>query len=205
MALLELLEQLQIKFDKRLIDLCYKAKMEELQTNENYLTKAEENLKNRLDIILTRKNAVLDLFIDGKIEKNVFDIKSNSLNNEEVEIKKELSELKGKIGSKGKETLERIKEVFLYPVNKEKGFLKIEDEKKEKVIKTLLWNASFKNQKIACFSFKEPYDILSKVENKSNFSKMLPLWDKFRMVDWGRIREELAVFQQNIFKSPICI
>lgn len=163
----------EVKFDKRLINLCYKAKMEELEANDDYLVKVQDNLKQRLDTITKRKNNLLDLFIDNKIDKDIYDNKNNLLNNEEIEIKKELSEIKGKVGNKGKETLEQIKNVFLYPIHREKTFLEAKDEKKEKVIKTLLWNASFENKKIANFSFKEPYNILSKVSNKSDFSQLL--------------------------------
>ncbi len=163
----------KIKFDERLINLCYKAKMEEMETNNNYYAKAQDELKNRLTAIVNRKNALLDLFIDNQIEKQIYDDKNKMLNNEEVETKKELSELKGKIGQKGKATLERIKEMFLYPIQKEKSFLDIKDEKKEKVIKTLLWNAQFENKKIAYFNFKEPYNALAKVSNKSDFSNLL--------------------------------
>lgn len=47
----------------------------------------------------------------------------------------------------------------------------------EKIIKTLLWNASFENKKIANFNFKELYYELYKVKNKSDFSKLLGAWD----------------------------
>jgi hypothetical protein len=50
----------------------------------------------------------------------------------EVKIKKELSELKSKIGNNGKKALKRIKNLFLYPVNKEKTFFEAKDEKKKK-------------------------------------------------------------------------
>ncbi|MCK5460074.1 helicase, partial [Candidatus Parcubacteria bacterium] len=66
-------------------------------------------------------------------------------------------------------------------INEKKGFIGarykptnyIKDEKKEKVIKTLLWNAQFENKKIAYFNFKEPYNALAKVSNKSDFSNLL--------------------------------
>ena len=163
----------EIKFDERLINLAYKAKCEEMEANDNYYTKAQDELKNRLTAITNRKNALLDLFIDGQIIKDIYDQKSQTLNNEEVETKKELSDLKKKIGKQGKDALERIKEVFLYPIQKEKSFLELKDEKKEKVIKTLLWNAQFENKKIAYFNFKEPYNALAKVSNKSDFSLLL--------------------------------
>ena len=36
----------------------------------------------------------------------------------------------------------------------------------------LLWNADVANKKIANITFKQPYDVLSKVENKSDFDSM---------------------------------
>jgi hypothetical protein len=72
--------------------------------------------------------------------------------------------------------------VFLYPIHKEKTFLKSKDENKEKVIKIILLNASFENKKIANISYKEPYNILSRIENKSDFSQLLAYRDDFRTV-----------------------
>jgi len=65
--------------------------------------------------------------------------------------------------------LERIKNIFLYPNQAKNDFEKSEDTKKEKIVKTLLWNASFEKQKIAHLSYKEPYNLLYNIEDKSNF------------------------------------
>jgi len=46
----------------------------------------------------------------------------------------------------------------------------------------LLWNASVENKKIANISFKQPYDVLSKIENKSDFSSVRKGWDALGMV-----------------------
>ena len=99
------------------------------------IDKKVKYIRKALEAISTRKNTLLDLFIDGKInkiDKEVYDNKNNSLNNKEVKIKKELSELKSKIGNNGKKALKRIKNLFLYPVNKEKTFFEAKDEKKKK-------------------------------------------------------------------------
>ncbi|MFH1789696.1 MAG: hypothetical protein ABH832_01365, partial [bacterium] len=94
-----------------------------------------------------------------------------------VQVKKDIQELKLKKKQNGEITLERIKNIFLYPIKAKKEFLNTKDENKEKIVKTLLWNAEVKNKKIANFSFKEPYDLLSKVPNKSDFLSVRRGWD----------------------------
>lgn len=51
----------------------------------------------------------------------------------------------------------------IFKHNPKKLFEKENDTEKDKTVKTLLWDASFKNQKIAQISFKEPYLRLSKI------------------------------------------
>ncbi len=159
----------EVVFDEKIIELAYQAKKEKLGRDDEYLAKAQENLNNSLKTITTRKNALLDLFLDGNIAKEIYDEKNKMLNNEEVNLKKELNDLESKKRLNGEETLERIKNIFLFPIIEKKCFLKGENEKQEKVIKTLLWNAQIKNKKIANLHFKEPYNLLAKVEDKSDF------------------------------------
>jgi hypothetical protein len=172
----------EIKFDEKIIDLCYKAKMEELETDNNYFTKVKNDLEKRLEEVKKRKNSLLDLFIDGKIEKDVYDDKKQSLDNEEVEMKQEINELKTKYGRKGEKTLERTKKILLYPIQGEKRFLEADNSKKAEIAKNLLWNASFENKKIANFGFKEPYNLLSEVPNKSDFYQLLGVVDGVRKI-----------------------
>ena len=70
--------------------------------------------------------------------------------------------------------MERTKKLFLSLKLDKEDFLNRNSKNKEKVIKKILWNASIKNKKIANFSFKEPYNILSKIENSSNNPRKKP-------------------------------
>lgn len=53
-----------------------------------------------------------------------------------------------------------------------KEFLGSLPEKQRTTLINLLWNAEIENKKIANISFKQPYDALSKVENKSDFQSV---------------------------------
>ena len=84
----------------------------------------------------------------------------------------ELEELKGKVRLNDQATLERIKNIFLEPKRMKKSFLKDKISKQAETLFSLLWNATIENKKIANISFKEPYNILSKIENKSDFNSV---------------------------------
>ena len=69
-------------------------------------------------------------------------------------------------------TLERIRNFFLEPKQRRKEFLKLNPNKQRDVLISLLWNAEIENKKIANISFKQPFDVLSKMENKDDFNSM---------------------------------
>ena len=73
--------------------------------------------------------------------------------------------------------MERIKDIFLFPIKAKKEFADRKNGKQEIIIKTLLWNAQMRNKKIASLSFKEPYLRLSKIEDKSDFLSVRRGWD----------------------------
>ncbi len=160
-------------FDEELIELCYLTKKEQGEGNLVYLEESELNLKNRLAKLKERQNILLDAYLDKSLEKAVYEVKNKELNNEEIDILKDLSELKEKIKTVGSDTLERIKNKFLEPKQMRNRFLTMSLEKKRETLFSLLWNVEVGNKKIANISFKEPYKQLSEITNKSDFSSML--------------------------------
>lgn len=156
-------------FDDKCVDLVYKAKLEEKGQTTVYLKDSVNNIKNRLKTINERKNALLDAYLDKTISLADYEAKKTTLNNESVELETDLHELESKTGDHKQNTLELIKEVFLEPKNMRKKFLLLKPSQQRDTLTTLLWNAEIKNKKIANISFKQPYDELSKIENKSDF------------------------------------
>jgi len=156
-------------FDDELINLIYKSKLEESSSQTSYLAGSIQNLKNRLKVISERQDALLDCYLDKTISKASYEAKKTLLDNELVEIQTDLKEFDSQKASQDQITLERIKEVFLEPKNMKKKYFSAKPSQQRDILTILLWNAEIKNQKIANISFKQPYDVLSKIENKSDF------------------------------------
>ena len=167
-------------FDEEKVEMCYQTKKELGEGNLYYLEELELNLKNRLAKLKDRRDTLLDTFLDKTLDKAVYEAKNKQLNNDEVGILKDLDEIKDKIKHASTDTLERIKNFFLEPKQMKNSFLSLPLEKKREVLFSLLWNAQIENKKIANISFKHPYQELSEIENKSDFSSVLAWRDCFR-------------------------
>jgi len=182
----------KLTFDEELIELCYQTKKEQGEGNIKYLEELELNLKNRLAKLKERRNTLLDAYLDKTLDKAVYEAKDKQLNNEEIDILKDLKDLKDKLIKADTDTLERIKNAFLRPKQMRKTFLAMSLDKKRETLNSLLWNAEIGNKKIANISFKEPYKQLSEITNKSDFSSMLGVVDEVR-TSVAKIKEELEV------------
>jgi hypothetical protein len=96
------------------------------------------------------------------------------------QINKDLQELETKKSSQDNITLERIRNAFLEPKIIQKAFLLQKPDEQRNTLIDVLWNASVANKKIANISFKEPYNVLSKIENKSDFNSVRVVRDYIR-------------------------
>ena len=159
-------------FSDEIIELCYQANKERGQNKDGYLTNSKTSLDSRLVKLKEKRNNLLDGYLNKTIEATVYEAKERDLKNEEIDVLKELEELKGKVRLNDQTTLERIKNVFLEPKRMKKSFLKDKISKQAETLFSLLWNADVANKKIANISFKQPYDVLSKIENKDDFESM---------------------------------
>ena len=171
--------------DEKLIELCYLAKKEEGVNDLKYLEEIQTNLNNRFRVIRERKNALLDAYLDKAIDKPAYESKNQELKNEEVMILKELEGAKTKLISNDQNTLERIKNIFLEPKILKKQFLKAKPDKQRNLLFDILWNAQIANKKIVNISFKEPYNALTKLENKDDFNSMRRVRDSNSRCPFG--------------------
>ena len=167
----------QLTFDEEMIELCYLAKKEEATKTFQYQDEIQADLNKKLKTIKDRRNELLNIFLDKTISKEVYKTKDKELNNEEINILQNIQQVKAQSKSKDQNTLERIKNLFLTPNQLKKAFSDSTFEKQGKILFSLLWNVEIKDKKIAKFSFKEPYNVLAKIENKSDFKLVRKGWD----------------------------
>jgi len=159
-------------FDEKIVDLVYRQKLKENQEASVYIDEAVAGLNARLKVLAERKRVLLDGYLDKIVMEADYRAKNKDIDNEVVVISKDLEELEIKKQSHDISTLERIKNCFLQPKQMKKDYLLSKPNEQRNTLATLLWNAEIDNKKIANLSFKQPYDALSKIENKSDFSSM---------------------------------
>ncbi len=162
----------KLVFSEKMVNLVYRYKLKESSSVTSYLEEAILNLENRVKTLEERKRVLLDSYLDKIVLEGDYRVKSQAIDNDIVLITKDMNELKTKKSSQDDTTLERIKNFFLEPKQMKKEFLASIPEKQRDTLIDLLWNASVENKKIANISFKQPYDVLSKIENKSDFSSV---------------------------------
>ncbi|MFA5616300.1 MAG: recombinase family protein [Syntrophorhabdaceae bacterium] len=159
-------------FDEQIVNLVYQAKLQEGAEASSFLQECALSLRSRLQENDSRKKALLNAYLDKIVTAEDYRSKNESLSSDEALLKKDLEELEMKKSNQDNVTLERIKNFFLEPKQRRKEFFRLSPEKQRNVLISLLWNAEIENKKIANITFKQPYDVLSKIENKDDFDSM---------------------------------
>ena len=167
-------------FDEKVVNLVYRAKQRESGNVLSYLEEAILGLQNRLKTLDERKKVLIDGYLDKVVLEGDYKAKNQVIENEIVLINKDLQELETKKQSQDNITLERIRNAFLEPKIIQKAFLLQKPDEQRNTLIDVLWNASVANKKIANISFKEPYNVLSKIENKSDFDSVRRVRDLSR-------------------------
>ena len=122
-------------FDEKIIELVYRAKLQEQKQGFSYLEESIAGLRSRLKKLDERKNTLLDAYLDKVLAQDDFEPKNEALNNEMLELKKNIEELESQKIAKDNITLERIKKLFLSPKNMKKLFLEANSEKTKRNLK----------------------------------------------------------------------
>ena len=163
----------KLQFDQELVEIAYLAAKEKLKQQDTFLDASIQNLLNQANLIKQRQDKLLDSYLSELIPKAVYEEKMAQLNNDRVSLETQLKNLQQK-EKEGQSTLERAKNIFLKASLAKKEFLNSDDLKKRKIIETLLWNLSIKNQEISSFKLKMPYQLLVEAPLERDFSMMLP-------------------------------
>ncbi|MFZ2193542.1 MAG: recombinase family protein [Candidatus Moraniibacteriota bacterium] len=162
----------KIQFDSNFIDLCYKADSEKNQKDNAFFKTVKANLEKRLETLSQQQLRLLDIQLIGNYATSTIEAKLVAFNKETAEIKQQLKELEKQSLEIGVRTLEQTKKVFLSAYLQEKDFIEGDDFKKNKVLEKILSNATIENQIMASYKLKQPYQILLKVEDKTDFAMM---------------------------------
>jgi hypothetical protein len=130
-----------------------------------------QRLTNELNQLQTKESRLLDAYIGGSIEHAAYEAKCNELKRSRVDLENSLKRADAQNPSV---TLEPIKDIFLQASRAKKEYLAGNEEQKERILKTLLWNAHMQNDRMARYSLRSPFSLMVKVGKSNEILELLP-------------------------------
>ena len=163
----------ELHIDEKLIELSGKAYLASLKKNkvETYNSNAHETVENELKGIDESESILTDALASRVLRRELYEEKMRGLADKRVELKNQLSQIVAKVGEPDV-TFEQIKEVFLEGNKASNSYLSLLPEGKRHTLGKLLSNLQIKNQNVAQWQFKSPYDILARTPKNASVSVM---------------------------------
>lgn len=149
----------QIWIDEGLIELAYRAAKEEKQNNSKYVELSTEAITKQQDLLKGKQKRLLDSYLAEHTAEEAYNEKIAEFKLEEATLKNQLKQISLK-DQGGISTLEQIKNVFLKASKAKKEYENAEDDQMRELAETLLWNISIKEQEVAHYQLKMPYQLM---------------------------------------------
>lgn len=160
-----------LHFSEELIEIMYQASKERLQSESHNSQATLDHLESLQNALRVKESRLLDVFLDGKMDQALYDEKSKQFKRESIDLTNQIERAKQQ---KPEVTLEPIKNIFLQASRAKKEFLEADETKKHNILKNLLWNLSMRNEMVASFKLRSPFDIIANAPKTSDFLSLLP-------------------------------
>jgi len=158
-------------------ELAFEAYAEGMKNKKVLESRITDSQSQRLSVIETRLQKLLDLLLDSKITQEVYDAKYNALTSEKMGLELQLKQRKS---TDVESTLELMSKVKKEAFEAAKMFRDGDDEVREYLLKAILWNSEFKGGEIQSVKYKLPFAYLAKVGKSANFEDWRRVWDNYR-------------------------
>jgi len=146
----------------------YQAAIEENKQDNELLETSRQNILTSQKQLSDRRLRLEDTYLDGSMAKDRYDLRILELDNQEVDLTKQLTELEKKIQLEGSGTIGQTKKAFLTGLFAEKNYILGDDLKKKEIADILLSDATVADQNIQSIRFKPAYQKM--FEHPKNFA-----------------------------------
>jgi chromosome segregation ATPase len=162
-----------------MIDIVYKAKLEELEhlkvSEDNALTDAQKALKT----LATRKSRLVDTYTEGDIDTELYRAKLKEIDNESVRLTKRVEELE-KEAHDPLATIELIYSKFKQGNTLSDEYKDALSDRKREILSEALSNSTLLNRNIVDIRYKSLYNVFALAPFNPTFSEMLAVWGSNR-------------------------
>jgi len=167
------LDMKKLKISQRMVDIVYKAKLEELKQSGDFHNHALDTARKALESFSMRKSRLIDTFTAGDIEETLYREKLLALDNEKVNLEKQIVEIE-KNNPDPYATIELVYNRFKRGYTMSKRYKHASPEEKREILSDALSNSKLLNRNIVDLQYKSPYDAFARTPVNASFSEVLP-------------------------------
>ena len=153
------MEKLQIS--QKLIDIVYKAALEELEHSGEFHNHALDTALKALESLSMRKSRLVDTYTNGDIDEALYREKLQSIEEETTILKQQAKELE-KNSQDPRTTIELTYKKFKQGYTMANRYLDASPEEKRIILSEALSNSTLLDRNMASIQYKSPYDIFAR-------------------------------------------
>ncbi len=161
----------QVAFDEDLIEVMYQAALEQIAHEDTFNTKAVENVEIELASIKLRESRLLEAYLAGNIEKDIYDERQSELKLARLGTEKNLTNLRQNLEDPYA-TIELAKELFIFSNRAKSEYKEAVPERKREIAFEVLSNSLLVDKIMAQPQLKSPYDMLARTPKNADFLTM---------------------------------
>jgi site-specific DNA recombinase len=165
-------DMLKLRISQKMVDIVYKAKLEELKQTGNFHNHALDTAREALKSLAMRKSRLVDTFTNGDIEDTLYKQKLTALDNEKVNLEKQIVEIE-KNNSDPYSTIELIYNRFKQGYTMAERYKNGSPEEKRIILSDALSNSTLEDRNIVDLQYKSPYDMFARTPVNASFSDVL--------------------------------
>ncbi len=166
------LDLTKLRISPRMIDIVYKAKLEELAQTKDTSNTALTDARTALKTLATRKSRLVDTYTAGDIDTDLYRSKLTEIDNESVRLTKRIAELEQE-ATDPLATIELVYSKFKQGISLADEYEAAEPERKRELLSEALSNSMLLNRNIVEVRYKSPYAVFARTPFNASFSELL--------------------------------
>jgi site-specific DNA recombinase len=162
----------KLHITQKMVDLVYKAKLEELEQSGEYHNHALDTALKAQEMLSKRKSRLVDTYTAGDIDEALYRQKLQEIDREQINLTQQIKQSE-KNNPDPRATIELVYSLFKRGNTMSKRYLDVLDDEKRIMLSESLSNSTMLNREMAQIQYKSPYDMFARTPVNASFSQVL--------------------------------
>ena len=163
----------KLHISQRMVDIVYKAKLEELEQSDEYHNHALDTAYKAQETLSKRKSRLVDTYVTEDIDETLYKEKLKDIDKEHINLSQQIKQLE-KDNHNPLATIELVYSAFKRGHTMSERYFNASDDERRIILSEALSNSTLLNRKIVSLQYKSPYNVLARTPVNASFSTMLP-------------------------------